>query len=184
MLRHGTMRGCGLTSWMVCFNDRFCDTRERNVTIRSEIWTMNIRSLGFWDTRECVTLWGLILRGLECSRLHRIHRDQGSHMLGLPRWMRGLDLNGQAAYLVTFTTVLTKSFSKFEQPCPGRAGPGGVMARQHEGGTPLASIWMNMNMNLNFTHVNSFKNLTAGLNTVVTNQLAGWKLSLNCLFKP
>ena len=32
--------------------------------IRSEILTMNIRSLGFQDIRECVTLWGLILRSL------------------------------------------------------------------------------------------------------------------------
>ena len=27
--------------------------RERNVTIRSKIWTTNIRSLGFQDTKEC-----------------------------------------------------------------------------------------------------------------------------------
>jgi hypothetical protein len=31
------MRGCGLTSLVVCINDKFCDIRERNVTIRSEI---------------------------------------------------------------------------------------------------------------------------------------------------
>ena len=38
MLTHGAMRGCGgLTSWVVCINDKFCDIRERNVTIRSEI---------------------------------------------------------------------------------------------------------------------------------------------------
>ena len=36
MLIYGTMRGCGLTSWVVCINDKFCDIRERNVTIRSE----------------------------------------------------------------------------------------------------------------------------------------------------
>jgi hypothetical protein len=29
---------------------------------------MNIRSLGFCDIRECVTLWGLILRSSGCSR--------------------------------------------------------------------------------------------------------------------
>ena len=66
MLTHGAMRGCGLTSLVVCINDKFCDIRERNVTIRSEIWTTNIRSLGFQDVRECVTLWRLILRSLGC----------------------------------------------------------------------------------------------------------------------
>ena len=43
--------------------------RERNVTIRSEIWTMNIRSLGFRDIREWVILWRLILRSLGCNQL-------------------------------------------------------------------------------------------------------------------
>ena len=52
ILTHGAMRGCGLTSLMVCINDNICDIRERNVTIRSEILTMNIRSLGFQDVRE------------------------------------------------------------------------------------------------------------------------------------
>jgi hypothetical protein len=37
MLTHGAMQGCVLTSLVVCINDKFCDTRERNVTIRSEI---------------------------------------------------------------------------------------------------------------------------------------------------
>ena len=37
MLTHGTMRGCGLISLVVCVNDKFCDIRERNATIRSEI---------------------------------------------------------------------------------------------------------------------------------------------------
>jgi hypothetical protein len=37
ILTHGAMRGCGLTSLVVCINDRFCDRRERNVTTRSEI---------------------------------------------------------------------------------------------------------------------------------------------------
>ena len=67
MLTHDAMRGCGLTSWVVCINDKFGDIRERNVTIKSEIWTMNIRFLGFQDIRECVTLWKLILRSLRCS---------------------------------------------------------------------------------------------------------------------
>jgi hypothetical protein len=34
MLTHGAMRGCGLTSWVVCSNDKFHNIRERNVTIR------------------------------------------------------------------------------------------------------------------------------------------------------
>jgi hypothetical protein len=37
MLTRGVVRGCGLTSLVVCINDWLCDIRERNVTIRSEI---------------------------------------------------------------------------------------------------------------------------------------------------
>jgi hypothetical protein len=37
MLTHGVMRGCGLTSWVVCINDKIHDIRERNVAIRSEM---------------------------------------------------------------------------------------------------------------------------------------------------
>jgi hypothetical protein len=37
MLTRGVVRGCGLPSLVVCINDWFCDIRERNVTIRSEI---------------------------------------------------------------------------------------------------------------------------------------------------
>jgi hypothetical protein len=37
MLTHGAMQGCGLTSFMVCKTDKFCDIRERNMTIRSEV---------------------------------------------------------------------------------------------------------------------------------------------------
>ena len=33
MLTHGTMRGCGLIAWVVCINDKFCDIKERNVTV-------------------------------------------------------------------------------------------------------------------------------------------------------
>jgi hypothetical protein len=29
MLTHGAMRGCGLTSLVVCINDKFHDLRER-----------------------------------------------------------------------------------------------------------------------------------------------------------
>jgi hypothetical protein len=37
ILAHAIMRGCGLTSLVVCTNDESGDIRERNVTIRSEI---------------------------------------------------------------------------------------------------------------------------------------------------
>ena len=37
MLTHGTMQGCELTSLVVCINDKFCDVRDKNVTIRSDI---------------------------------------------------------------------------------------------------------------------------------------------------
>jgi hypothetical protein len=73
-LTHDAIWGCGLTSLMVCIDDKIHDVRERNVTIRSEIWTSNIRSLGFRDIREWVTLWRLILKSLGCN-LHvlRLH---------------------------------------------------------------------------------------------------------------
>jgi hypothetical protein len=66
---------------MVCINESR-DIRERNVTIRSEILTTNICSLGFRDIRECVTLWGLILWGLGCISFHCApHFDWSG-----PRW--------------------------------------------------------------------------------------------------
>jgi hypothetical protein len=34
-------------------DDKFRDIRKRNVTIRSEIRTTNIRSSRFWDIGEC-----------------------------------------------------------------------------------------------------------------------------------
>ena len=61
ILTHGTMWGCGLNSLVVCINDKICDIRKRNVTIRSEIWTTNIPSLEFRDLRGWVALWRLIL---------------------------------------------------------------------------------------------------------------------------
>ncbi len=64
ILTHSTMWGCGLTSLVACMNDRIRDIRERNVTIKSEIWTTNIHSLGFHDSREWVILWRLILQNL------------------------------------------------------------------------------------------------------------------------
>jgi hypothetical protein len=67
ILTHDAMWGCGLTSLVVCINDKLHDIREQNMTIRSEIWTMNICSLRFRDTRECVTLWRLILWSLGCT---------------------------------------------------------------------------------------------------------------------
>ena len=60
--RHSThghmkaMRGCGLTSLVACNNAKIRDIRERKVTIRSDIRTTNIRSLGFWEIREWVIL--------------------------------------------------------------------------------------------------------------------------------
>jgi hypothetical protein len=59
------MPQCEDVGWLLgwfAFNDKFCDIRERNVTIRSEILTTNICSLGFRDIREHVTLWRLILQ--------------------------------------------------------------------------------------------------------------------------
>jgi hypothetical protein len=80
ILTHGAMRGCGLPSLMVCINDKICDIRERNVKIRSEILTTNIRSLGFQDIREWGTLWGLKLWSSGCSLGHWVWR---SRRLGL-----------------------------------------------------------------------------------------------------
>jgi len=37
MLPHGEIQGCGLTSLVVCINDKFHDMRERHVTIESVI---------------------------------------------------------------------------------------------------------------------------------------------------
>ena len=51
--------GAGWLLWWFEIDGRFRDIRERNVTIRSEVWTANICSLGFWDVRECVALWGV-----------------------------------------------------------------------------------------------------------------------------
>jgi hypothetical protein len=52
MLTHGAMWRCGLTSLVGCIDGKFCDMRERNVMIGSEIGTTNIRSLGFRDIGE------------------------------------------------------------------------------------------------------------------------------------
>ena len=67
ILKHGAMRGCGLTSLVVRINDKIHDIRERNVTIRSEIWTTNIRSLAFWNVIEWLILWRLVLRSVGCN---------------------------------------------------------------------------------------------------------------------
>ena len=48
----GTMQGCGLTFMVVCINGKTQDTREGNVTIRSEVPPKNICSLEFHDIRE------------------------------------------------------------------------------------------------------------------------------------
>ena len=81
MLTHDTMRECELTSLVVCINDRFCDIREWNVTINSEIWTTNIHSLRFRDIRECVTLWGLILQSLGCTLIEHCIFDKLMELL-------------------------------------------------------------------------------------------------------
>jgi hypothetical protein len=66
ILTHDAMWRCRLTSLVVCIDDNICDIRERNVTIRSQVWTTSIHSLGFRDSREQVTLWRFILRSLGC----------------------------------------------------------------------------------------------------------------------
>jgi hypothetical protein len=66
ILTRATMRGFGLTSLVVCTNNKTRDRRGRNMTIRSEICTKNIHFLGFHDIREGVTLWGLTLWSLGC----------------------------------------------------------------------------------------------------------------------
>ena len=47
-----------------------CDIRERNVTMRKEIQTKKIRSLGFWDIKEWMVLWKMILWNLRCTPNH------------------------------------------------------------------------------------------------------------------
>ena len=86
ILIDGAMRGCGLTSLVFRINDKICDLRERDVTIRSELWTTNIRSPWFWVIREWVTLWGLILQSLGCtSRLGPLHTRAKSRGHGIAR---------------------------------------------------------------------------------------------------
>ena len=71
-LTYGAIQGCSSTSLLICVNDKIRDIRERNVTIRSEISTTNIRSLGFWDIREWMILWRLVLRSLRCTQIFGI----------------------------------------------------------------------------------------------------------------
>ena len=72
ILTHGAMWWCGLTSLVDCFKDILRDIRERKVTTRSEIWTTNIRSLGFRDIREWVILWRLKFWSLGCTRTNEL----------------------------------------------------------------------------------------------------------------
>ena len=37
IMTHVAMRACGLTSLLACINDKICDMRGKNVTIKSEI---------------------------------------------------------------------------------------------------------------------------------------------------
>ena len=78
ILTCGAMRGCRLTPLVACINDKIHDIRKRNVTIRSALWTTNILSLGFWDTREWVILWRLILRSLGCIAFYLISKKVGT----------------------------------------------------------------------------------------------------------
>ena len=55
ILTHGAIRGYGLTSSVVCINDKILDIGESNAKVRSDVWT--IHSLGFRDIREWVILW-------------------------------------------------------------------------------------------------------------------------------
>ena len=50
--------------------DKSYDIRKRNMITKSEIWTTNIRTLGFHDIREWVILRELILWSLGCTYLH------------------------------------------------------------------------------------------------------------------
>jgi hypothetical protein len=59
--------GVGWLLWWFALMTNFVIWEKRNATTRSEIWTMNIRSVGFWDIRECVTLWRSILQSLGCN---------------------------------------------------------------------------------------------------------------------
>ena len=54
------------------------------MTIRSEIWTTNIRSLGFRDIGECLTLWKLILRSLGCIDPNKTRNTQNPIILCSP----------------------------------------------------------------------------------------------------
>ena len=50
--------------------------------IKSGIWTTNIRFLGFWNIRECVTLWRLTLRSLGCCVVTPLTCSVKSYVIG------------------------------------------------------------------------------------------------------
>ena len=107
ILTHGAMWGCRLTSLVICINDKIHDIRERNVTIRSEIWTTNIRSLGFRDIREQVTLWGWILRSLGCNKLTLGQFTPWTMKSAHGRWpffMGQLPWSDSLSYVLSFST--------------------------------------------------------------------------------
>ena len=60
-------KGVGWLLWWFALITNIRDIRERNVTIKSVVWTMNIRSLRFRDIRKWVILWGLTLGSLGCN---------------------------------------------------------------------------------------------------------------------
>lgn len=60
---HGTIRGCGLTSLVICTNGKTHDVRKTNATIRTDIWIKNICSVGFRDIKlTCERLLGCWLQ--------------------------------------------------------------------------------------------------------------------------
>jgi hypothetical protein len=66
MLTHATMQGCELTSWVPCINDKIiynkgekCVNKEQDLNSEQPFPRASVY-------RECVTLWRLILRNLEC----------------------------------------------------------------------------------------------------------------------
>ena len=71
--------GVGWLRWRFAVMTKIRDIRERNVTIRSELWTTNMCSLGFQDIREWVILWKLILRSLGCSSTHTNWDNRSSY---------------------------------------------------------------------------------------------------------
>ena len=74
------MWACGFNSLVVYFYVNTRDIREEYMTTRSELYTEDIRSLGFRDVREGVTwrrliLWSLEYIVLDDPNLDKIHAN-------------------------------------------------------------------------------------------------------------